>query len=294
MKRLTLFSIVLFLLVAGKSIGQIPNQGFENWISAGSYNDPESYKTTNFLMIGSFHPVTRSTDHYPSSIGNYSIRLESQSSTQGAVGLAVQSDDIMNGLKPTFPIVGHPGVFTGYFKFTPQNGDTLLVLASLYKNGVEVSTAAFIYDLPQNDWASFSVPFPEYIEADSGAIMLSSYLFQFAGGGGQPPLPNGNSILYVDNISFDSLITTIQELPANQSFSACIYPNPAQESITIETTGIHTFFKLYDITGRIAGEIDLKNESTNFNISHLQPGIYLATFRNTQGILIKKEKVIIE
>lgn len=294
MKLINLSSILILLLIAGKSVSQIPNQGFENWISAGSYEDPESYKTTNFLMPGSFHPVTRSTDHFPSSIGNYSIRLESQSSLQGAVGLAVQSDDVMNGLKPTFPVVGHPGVFTGYFKFTPQNGDTMLVLASLYKNGIEVSTAAFINALSQSDWTSFSVPFPAYIDADSGAIMLSSYFFQFAGGGGQPPLPHGNSILYVDNINFDTLITSIQDQPANQSFSACIYPNPAQESITIETNGIHTFFKLYDITGRIAGEIDLKNESTKFNISHLQPGIYLATFRNTQGILIKKEKVIIE
>ncbi|MDD2622867.1 MAG: hypothetical protein WC142_07975 [Bacteroidales bacterium] len=72
--------IILFILLAlaFKINAQIPNNGFENWTTTVDYETPTFWTCGNSSSSGVFYPVKKSTDHYPASLGNYSIRLENK------------------------------------------------------------------------------------------------------------------------------------------------------------------------------------------------------------------------
>lgn len=75
-----------------KTNAQIPNNGFEDWTTIGSYENLNDWATYNSYSAGGFYSCTKSTDHYPTSVGSYSIRLENNTSlTQmtGGWGLAI-------------------------------------------------------------------------------------------------------------------------------------------------------------------------------------------------------------
>ncbi len=79
MKKITVF-IAALIALAMETNAQIPNSGFENWTTTGSYQEPTGWATMNPASAGPFYSCTISTDHYPVSVGNYSMRLESNTS----------------------------------------------------------------------------------------------------------------------------------------------------------------------------------------------------------------------
>ncbi len=185
------------------------NFGFEKWKDMGSYMEPESFLTLNSNASGSFYPVKRSTDHYPVSVGQYSIRIESNPSLlpgSDALGLVLQNsgNTLLEGPGPSFAITGHPTSLTGYYKYAPQNSDTMRIQIQLYQNGSGVSYNVFLSTVSVSSWTSFTIPLPPYTSADSGSIMLAAYN---ANGPPSEYIPYGNSVLYIDNLNFDNLIT---------------------------------------------------------------------------------------
>jgi hypothetical protein len=75
-----LFTLALSIALVGTTGGvnaQIPNNGFELWDSSTNYFTPKGYVTPNPNSAGVYYPVRRSTDHFPESVGNYSLRIQS-------------------------------------------------------------------------------------------------------------------------------------------------------------------------------------------------------------------------
>ena len=80
MKKFLLILPVLIAVII-KANAQIPNSGFESWETVGNCEEPTGvWKTPNSSCVGPFYPVIKSTDHYPADIGNYSIKIESDTS----------------------------------------------------------------------------------------------------------------------------------------------------------------------------------------------------------------------
>jgi hypothetical protein len=134
MKKFTIILTILFAMTIATN-AQIPNSGFEDWITVGIYEDPTEWATYNSYSTGSFYSCTKSTDHYPASVGNYSIRLENNTSlTQmtGGWGMAM-TDTMAYPLQPSFPIVGHPNSLCGYYKYNPLNNDSLYIRIMLFE-----------------------------------------------------------------------------------------------------------------------------------------------------------------
>jgi hypothetical protein len=222
-------AILLLILATTHAFGQIPNSGFESWTNMGNYINPEGWWTTNdSIESGSFYPATRSTDHYPASVGNYSIRLENNIALLpgwGAFGLT-WTGDFKGSNFPVFPLNGHPTSLYGYYKFAPQNNDTMEIHIRIYKNGVDISGGSYKTAAAATEWTAFSMTFNEYADADSARIFMSTCYDNDA------PVPHGNSVLYIDNISFDSLIIAgIPEVDVKNTVS--VYPNPASDLLTI-------------------------------------------------------------
>jgi hypothetical protein len=197
-----LIFITMLTIICLSANAQIPNSGFENWTIVGGYEDPTGWGTANSLSTGSFYAVTKSTDNYPIMVGNYSVRIESDTalsnhSILSGLGLALTGNFAQP--HPVFKIIGHPTSLTGYYKCTPQNSDTIRIGITLYLNGTAVSSGALFTTSSVPSWTAFNIPLSTYTSADSGHIFLGSYY----------TIPQGNSVLYVDNLNFDTLITPV-------------------------------------------------------------------------------------
>lgn len=316
MKKFTTILTVLIAMTI-KTNAQIPNGGFEVWTTQTGIEIPSAPWVTNNLQKKpdgvTYNPVTKSSDHYPVNVGSYSIRLENNISFISEPGEPLPYWACAYGYTatafypgytgPTFPITGHPDSLCGYYKFLPQNNDTMSVSVVLYYQGTIVSSA-FLHDTTTASvWSSFCVPIPTYTVADSAQIGFSAF---YAGLGPEfPKGPYGNSIIYIDNLSFDTLITTSVNsehvtIPAMFELGQN-YPNPFNPITTIQISlpksGI-VQIKVHDILGT---EIrNLLNEykaagtyNIEFDANSLSSGVYFYTlqagnFAQTKKLLLLK------
>ncbi len=227
--KCTLFVLVV---IAIETFSQIPNNGFENWTKVGNCIEPTAWHSmySIFDSTGDYCPVIRSTDHYPTSVGSYSVMISNDTARwhKGSfLGWGILTSTEGND-RPLFPIKGHPVSLCGYYKYFPKNGDTMAINIYLYKNGIQVTDGHFLSHTIASNWTSFSFSFSNtlYSSVDSARITMSAAMEPKNGSLG----PLGNSILYVDNLSFDSLITSsptsLSELPTKNTFFY-LYPNPA-------------------------------------------------------------------
>ncbi|MGP8216924.1 MAG: T9SS type A sorting domain-containing protein [Bacteroidia bacterium] len=290
MKKILLIAVLFTqITLSGQTI---PNGDFETWNNMGSYYDPQGWWTANdSVKSGTYYPVTRSTDHYPLSVGSYSIRIESQEYTAwpppewqdwGVAGTG-NWNDIMNSL-PVFPVTGHPTSLCGYYKWIPQNGDTMDIVIRLLKNGVDIGGGQLGDSTSALNWTPFQIPFSSYTSVDSARMTLACTA-------DKTMIAHGNSVLYIDNLSFDNFITAV---PAVNNLSPLnLYPDPAAEVITVsmpQKNQGNADLMVYDITGRIVMEnhFIITADSFPLNISALQPGVYLVRINTVKETLLNK------
>lgn len=287
---------MLFIAAAFIAKAQIPNNGFESWTTVGSYENPTGvWKTPNSTCTGPFYPVTKSTDHFPASVGSYSIRIENNTALLPAIGgcgiVLTNLTTLMDGPDHSFPISGHPNNFCGWYKFNSVNYDTMMISLQLYQGGISVAYANFMTIFSTSGWNSFNIPISTYTAADSGAIMISAY-----NADGPPPdyLPNGNSVLYVDNLSLDALITSApDEVSENISFD--IYPNPASEIVNMNInnrSNEEMEINIYDVIGNLVKSMALKQNQTAINIEDLSNGVYVVSLKSKD--ITTNRKLIIQ
>ncbi len=297
MKKLTI--ILLFLSAISLQVSaQIPNSGFENWVNKGNYMEPEGYLTGNSNATTSFYPVTRSTDHYPLAVGSYSIRIESKTSllpNADGLGIALQNRTgaMLAGPGVSFPVSGHPASLTGYFKYAPLNGDSMMMSIQLFKSGTSVSRNTFITGSPTTSWTAFNIPFPSYTTADSGSFMFASY---FADGPPPEYIPKGNSVLYIDNLNFDNLIINgVSEMSEKDYYA--IYPNPAQSELTISSISGNFYETDLVILNAFGQEVYTKKTTgqtgvEKLDITQLLNGVYFIQLISNDGIYYRSKIVV--
>lgn len=273
MKKLVLIAFISWNVTA---MAQIPNGGFETWTTVGSYMEPEGFVTPNSQTAGPGYPVTRSTDHFPASVGSYSMRIESNTSLLpvGGYGAVLQntSENVNDGPGPGFPVTGHPTSLKGYYKFDSQNGDTMSIGIQLYLAGNTVSYGEFTSTVSQSEWTTFDIPLSTYLAADSAGMIIATYY-----AAGPPPeyMPHGNSVVYVDNLNFDNLITaSVDELMQEE---LTVQPNPANTELLVsfpESMGVSEI-KLLDILNReIVSRLVFGATPVSMDVSHYPNGTY--------------------
>ncbi len=68
-----------------------------------------------------------------------------------------------------------------------------------------------------------------------------------------------------------------------------IYPNPANETFTIESSNSEiSYCKLYNSTGKWIKTLIIENGINTYNISALKSGLYFIHLQNEDGIIVKK------
>lgn len=289
MKNITIVLVVLITMTI-KTNAQIPNNGFENWINAGNYDDPTEWATMNPYCSGPFYSALKSTDHYPASVGNYSIRVENNTSlTQftGGYGMAM-TNSFDYPFKPAFPIVGNPTSLCGYFKYNSLNNDSLFIRIVFFENSIMLGYNTFITGITTPTWTSFTLPLT-YPSADSATIYFSAFYPS-----GQFDGPNGNSVLFVDNLSFDNLISSISEQNfRNNTFS--LYPNPDYSIVNLNIENaekIDLTLNIYDVLGALVKSEILKQNQRQINIVDLCNGTYIFEIKSKEWA--GKQKLVIQ
>jgi hypothetical protein len=206
------------------------------------------------------------------------------------------------GDKPLFPITGHPTSLCGYYKFLPENGDTMNINIFLSQNGSEVAAGHLISNTTITEWTSFNIPFTSYVTADSARITLSAAAEPKNGVG-----VRGNSILYVDNLSFDNLITSLAKQAIDQTPSSFAlsqnFPNPFNSSTTISfdvPRAVNVSINIFDITGarirtlvdepKVAGSFNVIWNGTDDTAKAVASGLYV--YRLHAGNFVQSKKLL--
>ncbi len=288
MKKLLILFTVL-ILISLKTNAQIPNNGFEIW---ENYPDPDNsnnvyQKPDQWVGLLPNSPSTysfsieKNMDNYPAGTGQYSMIIKPDS-TNEVDGAAFSWDSLPPGISwqnipPAFPINYRPTSLFLYYKYLPENGDSMRVACNFYKDGVVIG--GFDYNSPQivPNWTLLEIPISFYTSdiPDSATIILTTFC---------NTQHNGSS-LYIDNLSFDTSITsvenTVNSLP--QKFTLYQnYPNPFNPSTTIKFQIPNTKFttlKVYNILGKevttlVSTKLNQGNHTYIFDGKNLASGIY--------------------
>lgn len=82
------------------------------------------------------------------------------------------------------------------------------------------------------------------------------------------------------------------EIEEKENMSIAIFPNPFSNSLNL-TTQTEGILMIYDINGKTVEHLNLiKSETSNYDFSHLENGVYFYEFKNQENQTLKRGKLI--
>ncbi len=251
----------------------LPNSDFENW-EFNSFSYPEGWFISAFDGPILNMNVAQVSDRVT---GLSAVRLQNNVALQKAgfmfVGNSMELQDI-----PAFPVAGRHQSIHFYLKFLPVNNDTFQLRLMLFKQGQAIGSATVSIDTAVPNYTGISADI-NYSTADipDSAQLAITTAIEF--------IPHGNSVAYIDNISFDSFHspTDVPEIPlADGGFR--IYPNPAHDHLMVEwntSDANKASITFTDINGRLLKTVSCDGlaQRTSVDIADLPGGFYLVSFR---------------
>jgi hypothetical protein len=275
----TYIAIIALFITSSMSLAQIPNAGFENWTSMGSYNIPDSWSCLNTMTSPlSVYTCSRGTPGHP---GASYLKLDSKTvSGMGVVpGIAVCGtiDEMTMQATGGFPFNQRPasldgswqhmvmgmGSSQGYVDIVLTRWDNMMQMRMPVASAHEELTGMAM------SWETFSIPlnYVDFNFPDSCIITLSA--------SGNNPM--NNDFLYVDDLSFVGSVSGIREISAGGFIR--LYPNPVKSIVKIEISEINvrnTHICVYDALGEIVKEAEGSGDDLNsgIDVSSLAEGLY--------------------
>ena len=293
MKKLTIIISVLFALSIRTYSQIIPNYGFETWVNyvdSGDCSTPHLVYPTPDHWKGSLgynclqydYSFTKNNESYPAGTGQYSLMIKPDIAN-GVRGVAISNihpDPMTNWTpKPSFAINYRPSSLCLYYKYLPYGGDTIICEVFFYKNGTVIGNPVFGTTQTISSWTPLQFPMT-YLTSDvpdSATIILLTGAF----------IQHSESILYVDNLNFDSFITAVNEKKFNNEIS--FYPNPANDFIcfnNLKSSGLT--INIYNVVGEIVKTEIVNQNNQKVNINDLTNGVYLVAVKSNEQTEIKK------
>lgn len=294
----TINSIIMAMFITASAFAQIPNSGFENWTTVGSYSNPDGWGTmNNTTAIASVYTATKGT---PGSPGASYLKLTSKTvSGFGVVnGIAVSGilDSITMTPKSGFPYNMRPANFTGKWQHMIYGSSqgSIQVTLTRWDTGMNmrmpVASGSVTLSGMAMSWANFTIPLT-YVDGNNPDTCI---IVMKASGSA----PTNNDYLWVDNLAFNGTVTGVEN---QESFvtDMSIYPNPssdmvnfkfnikAAQQISIEISDINGKLIRSEIFGKIQGETN-----QNMNISGIAKGTYFVKIKGEKSI--ETRKLVIE
>ncbi len=269
----------------------IPNNDFENWETNTLYT-LNNWWHNNTNTINPIHPenitISPSMD---AQHGSFAVLVQNFILPADTIWDFISTSK--NWSAPGFSVNGRHQSVTGYYKFIPENNDTMTINVGLFKNNTNIGHGAFqSADLVTN-YTPFiiNINSNDTVVPDSGNIIIQSCLHK----------PRGNSKLYIDNLNFDGFLSGIKEpvLTASKNFDFNVYPNPFNEQATVAFTieqNEKVLVRLFDLSGKQVallanGNYSAGNHSINLSAHGLKKGFYICVI-NTENAFYSKKLII--
>lgn len=274
---------------------RIPNSDFENWESV-SFDIPVAWCTSkdDLIVSDSSKLVRKSNEHVS---GGYSVLLMNRPSVSTKTTSVMSGSTHANNNRPVFPVSARHETMNFYFKFIPENNDSLYCSVTMFSHGNFIG----------NGFLNTGTPVMTFIPAvinihymDTLTIPDSAYISFSLGSN----FSRGNSQVWIDQMSFDGFrhidtnYTGIAAFFNNMQLN--VYPNPSDGKIFINyynTKPCKPVISIFDIYGKL-----LYNETENkdqvgtilkqIELSGYPSGIYLV--RVTSGRSVSTRKLIIQ
>jgi hypothetical protein len=262
-KRIRQIILIIPICLAALSVvsAQIPNAGFESWVSGS----PIEWTTNNvppYLM-----PVTQSGDAHSGT-----------SAMQGTV-ISYFTVSYPPIAWSGFPVSTAHGSLNGWYKFSPVGGDEIEVGVIIFENGSPVAAGGLSWGTSASGYTPFSVPItPSAITADSAWIEIliipsnSSDSVHFG------------STFIIDDLSFGATTSVQESNSANPGMFTLSqnYPNPFNPSTKIAyqipANGM-VRLEVYNILGKTLATLVNEEKpagkfTTTFDGSQFTSGVY--------------------
>jgi hypothetical protein len=290
-----LLNTILLTIIAGACFAQIPNSGFENWTSMGTYKNPDSWGTMNNSTALS--SVFTATQGSPGSPGSYYLKLTSQTIASVVVnGIAASGvlDSITQLPKSGFPFSQRPQSFTGKWQhmLSGSSAGSVSVLLTRWNTSSgkrdTVATASQTLSGMVMSWAAFTITFT-YL---SGYNPDTCIIFMKASGSS----PTSGDYLWVDNLAFSGSVTGIKE-SSGQISALNVYPNPANNEIEITSSrSFHNGDRLIisDMIGNVIFNKIVNENSFKINTSSIANGTYIYKLVNSFNVQFNNGKFTIQ
>lgn len=294
MKNINLL-VVTFFMSTYISFSQIPNNGFENWTSMGSYSNPDGWATMNEMT--DMNGVYTATMGSPGNVGASYLKLTSKKIGQSIInGIAVSGEinPITMEPKTGFPFNGLPKSLTGNWQYmSSSSGSTSVLLSKWNVNTLRRDTIAYAFQTLKGmamSWASFEINLDYRMSTIPDSCIIT---FKSSG-----TSPSNYDYLYVDNLSFNYSVANIDDI-RSENKSVDIYPNPVKEELNISMHVINDIDIKIQIIGNDGKLIYSKElRKTNGNVNHMidtslfPKGIYFVdisseTISETRKIVIQ-------
>lgn len=298
----------------------VPNASFESW-TAGK---PDNWTTTisgnviaTLPIIGDFpYPVSANFGSQVSDphSGNYALKLQAstlgvpstdynitipgvaQLGSAGEFSIPLSTiTDLMNGgidsvnmdnigdlatflnvVASGIPCQTTPYSLRMWVKYFPQGLDTMRVIAFTKQNGTPVSYAQFETDQTISSYTEIGMTFDTPLAAcDSICIMIIA-------GGMSTDL---NTELYVDDVQLDFEVG----IADHEQIKVNVYPNPTTDMFCIAPVSNDRYqYKLMDLTGRYIAQEQNVTGTTQVDVHHLAPGVYMLFIEQNKQTLTRK------
>jgi type IX secretion system substrate protein len=298
MKRHLFLIITVLFLNYVYAQNAIPNAGFENWTSQGSYDNctgwgtiDQSVATFCFCAGTAVKTAVAGEVHG----GTLAMKLKTISVFgQTAPGIAATGT-----INTTTQVVDggvaynlQPDSIVGWYRYTPSGTDTgsVEITLSKWNSGTNtrdvVATAKFTQNASVASYVRFSQALTYSLTSapDTMVIVLLS---------SSPAAPQVNSTMWVDDL--DLIFNNTTNIANNHLVNSLvsIYPNPSNGNFVVETNSTEKqTIQLFDINGKLVLNQTI-NGKTNIDVSNLAEGVYNLSLINSEWFVVNKRVVIL-
>ncbi len=255
---------------------QIPNSGFESWVSVGNFENPEHWDTGNQTVLGVSIITTTKTSNSHS--GSWAAQMETINFLTFTVpGLVTLGDFEVDIWSQQFSITGgvpfdeKPHRLNLYYTYNPAPGDKMSIGVWLLANTANptpdtVGIALYESDTPVNDFTLLSLEI-NYLSEDTPELL------NIVAVSSNPDNPTAGSVLRIDDLEFD-YATGSGDFSARQKI---LFPNPTTDFFSINANVAGGYAEIYNQFGQQVKRVQ-SGDDQRINISGLPAGVYVVCF----------------
>jgi len=304
MKKLLLFTALVFILDLSSNAQVVPNSGFEQLNPDGTLTnwgniylvpitiDSSGNQTFNTIVYdGPFYAP--STDAHT---GNGALELRNAwdfTANAGIAGAASSDEDSVFsswGLLNLVPTYGtpfspfEPFNFGFYCKYSPLNGDSAVARLALW-DSVGNQIAEGIAIVPSSLSTYTLVTAPIYYSTPGNADFYSLSFSNFITTAPGVRQPTFGTRMLVDDIGFNFVSTSgIDAIESGDKIN--VYPNPATEYVKINAGNLENVpYAIRNLTGQLVSEGILIPGENTINTGNINSGVYSVGVMQKNAIL---------